>query len=102
MQCNFGTQLNNTGGECRVCPNATCPKRRDEVCGSNSITYNSACELYREACQKRTTSLYVFKKGACGKYNYKQYWLACMHACMHTHGYLTCNGFRSISECFVL
>jgi len=37
------------------------------VCGDNGVTYNSACHLQRDSCQKEKT-ITIQNNGKCGNY----------------------------------
>ena len=55
-----------TRTEC-VCPKLSdCPSTRDEVCGSDRVTYNNDCALRVQACT-RAEDITVDNLGPCGK-----------------------------------
>ena len=44
----------------------TCPTEKDQVCGSDGVTYHNLCEMEKESCLLGKT-ITVKNKGECGK-----------------------------------
>ncbi|KAL4648416.1 agrin-like isoform X1 [Arapaima gigas] len=67
QRCDWGAVcVVKDGGPVCECPD-TCPPQRDSVCGSDSQTYGSQCQMKAMACALQK-EIHIKHRGPCGEY----------------------------------